>query len=257
MIKKRTAVCLFGLHALECLKGATVDNIVYQNWKDNFIDVNSDSHVVDFFVHSWTQNPDLQHDILTTFKPKKYAFQKQIIFDKQYLYNDNSKKTYQLRLGYGNMSYGEVTYSHCYSAMKCVELLDGQPQYDVVCLARLDLLWLKPLMLCQLVDLDNNVYVETVEGVHTCVSEQFNNELFVHDSVYISNYDNILLVSLFYSKLHCPLYVKLMEKTFWSVCTVKMRYYYANGLRCKLNRRFVRDIDTTILRRYTKPVAIE
>lgn len=131
----KIALCFYGMGPLKCLKNASknINKDIPKNfWLKNVIEPNN----TDVFIHCWS--PEIEEDYVETFKPKKHIFEKPKVFLK----------------GGGRYDYGatrrEVWQSVHYS-IKQVNLLkqkyeeENSFKYDLVMIARFDIVWLKPI----------------------------------------------------------------------------------------------------------------
>jgi hypothetical protein len=130
----KVALCLYGHHPLETLKKIKISrDRTLEHWKKHVLNHNN----VDVFFHTWSHTRE--NDLVKKWKPVKYIAETQIEFDKE--------KTGRLYSGYSPKDTREqVAYSHTYSIMKSVELKkewekEHNFEYDMVMIARFDLLW--------------------------------------------------------------------------------------------------------------------
>jgi len=117
----KVAFCLHGLAGGKNDKGEPVEwnKIAYPLFKTHILDKNN----ADVFIHSWTV--DLKDELVQLYKPRKYIFEQQIMFDKA-------------------ATYKHSIYSRWYSLKKVVELkqkyeLENNFKYDCVMITRFDL----------------------------------------------------------------------------------------------------------------------
>lgn len=253
--KKNVAVCLFGVHPMESLKGLTVEtDHSKSHWINNVIKPNESACNIHFFIHCWTQNPKYQSDLIETFAPKMHIFEKQKIFNKGHLYG-NGAPYFQKFIGYHDTTHGEIMYSHLYSTKKSVDIMNSYSieknvKFDLVCLARLDLVWLDAI---HFDDFDRNkVYTALfADNKRLGVFEKITNSLdHLHrDYVYISRPDLITNISNLYNKLDTQFYVCIYKQTH-SVLHLKQRYYAMIGANKLFCSKFIEGKDVVLLRNF-------
>ena len=191
----KVAICLYGLHPKYCWKDKEEqEDITYKYWKTNVFDKSYD---VDIFLHSWSYND--KKLLLEQYNPKAYIIEKQKIFRSVIKSNTEEnllKRTY-------NMGWEEIQYSSTYSMKQAVELMyknENQKgfKYDIVMLARMDLLWLNKV---EFEKLDNTYFYQPIWGINN----KYSNGQKVLGNFFISNSDNIYTFSKLHDKL--PIYL--------------------------------------------------
>jgi hypothetical protein len=158
-MKKTLAICLYGLHPMECLKNAKM--IIKQNytetaWKEHFLKVNNPVFDIFIFMHSWSVV--YKYFLLKFWSPHDYIIEQQIPFtDGKYVTSCGSSTM-------NNQSKQFIYYSHLYSIMKSVELKQKYEKknkmiFDVAIISRMDIIWLDPIPLNKLNTRDDYVYI--------------------------------------------------------------------------------------------------
>jgi hypothetical protein len=125
----RTAICLFGIVGGKDGRGGKGGNIpfkeCYDTYKKHIIDINK----ADVFIHSWSN--DVEDEVLSLYKPKKYTFEK----NKEFKHTFTHKPESAFR-----------SLSRWYSTRESLKLkneyeIEHGFKYDCVMLIRFDILF--------------------------------------------------------------------------------------------------------------------
>lgn len=141
----KTAICLYGIVGGTDGKDGMGANIpfekCYETNKKYIIDVNNS----DVFMHSWSV--DVEDELVKLYTPKKYQFQKQIMFDHPQDRNIPETNLYKYQQGHRALS-------KWYSLKRAIELKSEYEKeqgfkYDYVMLTRFDTLFFRDLVFTQ------------------------------------------------------------------------------------------------------------
>lgn len=154
MYKMKVALCLFGVvggHKGKAHTGSSFDvlNKGFECYEKNILS----KYDVDVFVHSWTT--EMESEILQKYKPKKYKFEKQKIFNiPNYVKGTRGTSRKEKRKRKQNH------YSRWFSTFESVNLKqqyeeENSIKYDFVLISRFDVAWQTPICF---EDLDNRFF---------------------------------------------------------------------------------------------------
>lgn len=190
------AICLYGLHPKYCDKGYKISkDRSYVYWKKNVFDINN----VDIFLHSWSINDYDQ--LLNEYNPTKYIIEKQINFKNKDKIKSQSEENTLIK--YYGIGWEQIQYSSTYSMKKSIDLMkkyeeDNKIKYNMVMLARMDLIW---LIKFKFNELDNQKFYVPIWGKNNIHSIN-NNYSSVLGNIFISNSNNIIKFSSLYDNLN-------------------------------------------------------
>lgn len=226
----KIALLFYGCKPLECLKKAKPyvnKDLTIEKWKENVIKSNS----CDVFIHCWS--PDYEETCIENYKPKKYIFENKKKFP--------SRKT--KIVDYGN-TIDEINKSHLYSMKTVIELKNEYEKeenftYDVVMIARMDIMWFNEINLQNIKDL-NKIYISPWNYANdkTKVREYLPAP---YDGFFISNSTNINCFIELYNNIDS--YVKYNNSHF-----IKYYFFQEIGLQDKIDYMFYRFHDFVLLR---------